>query len=70
MGRLSVVIATDKRGYPHNIFFISPQKHMLWYSLEAPQPGASNEYSQHMFLWRNKKDSSLFRMKKAAYLLL
>ena len=23
-------IATDKRGYPHNIFLISPQKHMLW----------------------------------------
>ena len=22
--------ATDKRGYPHNIFLISPQKHMLW----------------------------------------
>ena len=23
-------IATDKRGYPHNIFLNSPQKHMLW----------------------------------------
>ena len=23
-------IATDKRGYPHNIFLISPRKHMLW----------------------------------------
>ena len=23
-------IATDKRGYPHDIFLISPQKHMLW----------------------------------------
>ena len=28
---------------------------MLWYSLEAPQQGASNEYLQHMFSWRNKK---------------
>ena len=28
---------------------------MLWYSLEAPRRGASNEYPQHMFLWRNKK---------------
>ena len=29
---------------------------MLWYSLEAPRRGASNEYPQHMFLWRNKKN--------------
>ena len=25
------------------------------YSLEAPCQGASNEYPQHMFSWRNKK---------------
>ena len=29
---------------------------MLWYSLEAPCRGASNEYPQHMFSWRNKKN--------------
>ena len=63
-------IATDKRGYPHNIFLISPRKHMLWYSLEAPQQGASNEYPQHMFAWRNKKNISIFWMKKMPYLLL
>ena len=40
------------------------------YSLEAPQRGASNDYPQHMFSWRNKKDISIFRMKKAPYLLL
>ena len=28
---------------------------MLWYSLEAPHRGASNEYPQHMVSWRNKK---------------
>ena len=28
---------------------------MFWYSLEAPRRGASNEYPQHMFSWRNKK---------------
>ena len=38
-----------------DIFLISPRKHMLWYSLEAPRRGASNEYPQHMFSWRNKK---------------
>ena len=32
------------------------QKHMLWYSLEAPLQGASNKYPQHIFLWRNKKN--------------
>ena len=26
------------------------------YSLEAPRQGASNEYPQHMFSWRNKKN--------------
>ena len=29
---------------------------MLWYALEAPCQGASNEYPQHMFSRRNKKD--------------
>ena len=43
---------------------------MLWFSLEAPHQGASNEYPQHMFSWSNKKDISIFRMKKAPYLLL
>ena len=34
-------------------------KHMLWYLLEAPHWGASNEYPQHMFYWRNRKNVSL-----------
>ena len=38
-----------------SISLISPWKHLLWCSLEAPHWGASNEYSQHMFSWRNKK---------------
>ena len=29
------------------------------YSLEAPHRGASNEYPQHMFSWRNKKNIDL-----------
>ena len=28
---------------------MSTTEHMLWYSLEAPRRGASNEYPQHMF---------------------
>ena len=34
---------------------ISPQKHMLWYSLEVPHGGATNEYLHHMLSWRNDK---------------
>ena len=29
---------------------------MLWYSLEVPHRGTSNEYPQHMFLWKYKKN--------------
>ena len=43
---------------------------MLWYSLEASRRGASNEYPQHVFSWSNKKDISIFLMKKAPYVLL
>ena len=43
-----------------DLFLISSRKHMLWYSLEAPRRGASNEYPQHMFLWRNKKKISWY----------
>ena len=31
------------------IFLISAQKHRLWYSLEPPRRGGSNEYLQPMF---------------------
>ena len=38
------------------IFFLTfSQNHMLWYSLEVPHLDNSNEYPQHIFLWRNKK---------------
>ena len=30
-------------------FLISAQKHRLWYSLEPPRRGGSNEYTQSMF---------------------
>ena len=40
------------------IFLISAQKHRLWYSLEPPRRGGSNEYPQSMFwaeIWKKKK---------------
>ena len=58
-------IGLDKGVYPVNIFLISPQKHVLWYTLEAPHQGASKKYSQHMFLWRNEKNINTFGLKKA-----
>ena len=51
-----ISIAPDKRGIQTNNIFICPQKHMLWYTLEVPCQGYSNEYPQHMFSWTNKKN--------------
>ena len=39
-----------------DIFLISPCNICCVYPLEVPQQGASNEYPQHMFSWRNKKN--------------
>ena len=35
---LGAHIATDKRGYPHTIFLISRQKHMLWVLIRSASP--------------------------------
>ena len=50
---------------------------MLWvlhiccgYSLEAPHKSISNEYSQHMFSCRNKKNISTFQQEKEPFLKL
>ena len=38
------------------IFFLFLHENIFCgYSLETPRQGASNEYPQHMFSWRNKK---------------
>ena len=60
-----IKIGLDKSGFQVNSFLISQQKHMLWYSLEAPYWGASNEYPQHIFLSRNKKNIDTFWLKKS-----
>ena len=33
-----------------DIFLISQRKNMLWYSVEVPHRGTSNEYPQHVFI--------------------
>ena len=58
--RRQSIIALDKRGYPQNTFLISPQNIGCGYSLEVPRQGASNEYPQHMFVWRNRKNINTF----------
>ena len=42
------------------IFLISAQKHRLWYSLEPPRRGGSNEYPQSMFWAEIWKISAFF----------
>ena len=51
-------------------FLISPGKRMLWLLLGAPRWGASNEYPQHIFSWRNKKNISIFRLEQVPCLEL
>ena len=46
-------MAPDKSGYPDNIFLF----------LQEIMPGTSNEYPQHMFLWRNKKNVTTLPVK-------
>ena len=58
----------DKRESKLNIFLISRRKHKLWYSLEAPRRGASDEYPQHMFSLRNKKNNNTFLVEEKSAL--
>ena len=37
-------------------------------SLESPRQGDSNEYPQHMFLWRNKQNDPVIIPKYPPYL--
>ena len=43
-------------------------KHRLWYSLELPHRGGSNEYPQSMFLSRNKKNNAYPRKPQFYYI--
>ena len=38
----------------------------MWYSLESPRWGDSNEYPQHTILWRNKQNYLLIITKSAS----
>ena len=51
----------------YNIFLISAQKHRLWYSLEPPRRGGSNEYPQSMFWAEIGKISEFFIWKFSVF---
>ena len=40
------------------------------YSMVVPRQGVSNEFPQHMFTWRNKKNISSFWLKKVPHVEL
>ena len=49
------------------IFFLCLHKNICHgYSLEVPWQGASNEYPQHMFSWRHRKNVRTFQLTKSA----
>ena len=67
MNGVTVFVASidpDKRGI-HIMFLLFLHENICCgYSVEVPHRGTSNEYSQHMFSWRNKKKFSILRLKK------
>ena len=60
-------IGLDKSGYLENILLFLDKNICCGYSLEASRRGASNEYPQHMFSLRNKKNIDTFLLKKVPY---
>ena len=50
------------------IFFLMlHEKICCGYSFEGPLRGASNEYPQHMFLWRSEKEINIFLISHKLY---
>ena len=57
--------------FTYLFFYFSMNNIYCGYSLEALHRGASNEYPQHMFLCRNKKNIIItYRLIKVPYLEL
>ena len=57
------------RGCSHILFVLFLQESInCGYSLEVPHRSASDEYPQCMLLWRHKKNTNTFWLKKVPYL--
>ena len=55
---LKILPPNNKKFQIKNLIFLYfCSKHGLWYSLESPRRGGSNEYPQSMFLSRNKRNN-------------
>ena len=52
--------------YLECIFLFLHKNICCGYSLEVPHQGTSNEYPEHMFSCRNKKNIDSFQLKKSA----
>ena len=65
---MSFYIATDKGGIRQISFLFLHGNICCGYSLEALQRGASNDYPQHMFSCRNKKNIHTFWLQKCLIL--
>ena len=56
------------RSIQNTFFLISQWKHILWYSLEVPQWGASNEYHNICFCGEIRKNILIFVLKRERFL--
>ena len=56
------MVQINKRGILIIFFLFLNENICCGYSLEAPPQGASNDYPEHKFSWRNKKTISTFRL--------
>ena len=60
-------LQSPRYGVPRKLFFLFLHENVCCgYSLEVPRRGASNEYPQHMFSCRIKKNINTFWLKKKA----
>ena len=57
-----ILVDLDKSGYQVNIFLFLQENLCCWYSLEVL--GTSNEYQQHRFSWRIRKNINTFWIEK------
>ena len=64
------LIALHKRGILLIFFLFLHENLCCGYLLEAPHRGASNEYPQHSFSWKNKKTINTSWLVKVSYLVL
>ena len=62
-----VILISAVKYLPYLVYFsYFSIKHMLWVLIRMPSVMRSDEYPQHMFLWRNKKKYQYLLVEKSA----